>query len=84
MDRLSPFLEASNSKVLGQSIRRSTTSVVHRSRCEEGPGKNLPFLVEKKWRFPAMKTVYVGSGFATPFFIVSHQLLKNKDVSVNP
>lgn len=38
--------------------------------------QNLPFSVENKWRLLAMMTVYFGSGFAAPFFIVRHQLLK--------
>ncbi|ELV10745.1 cytochrome c oxidase subunit 7C, mitochondrial [Tupaia chinensis] len=62
--------------MLGQSIRRFTTSVGHRSHCEEGPGKNLPFSVESKWQLLVMMTLYFGSGFAAPFFIVRHQLLK--------
>uniref|UniRef100_A0A8P0PI45 Cytochrome c oxidase subunit 7C, mitochondrial n=9 Tax=Caniformia TaxID=379584 RepID=A0A8P0PI45_CANLF len=62
--------------MLGQSIRRFTTSVVRRSHYEEGPGKNLPFSVENKWRLLLMMTLYFGSGFAAPFFIVRHQLLK--------
>ncbi|KAK7828757.1 hypothetical protein U0070_006542, partial [Myodes glareolus] len=68
--------EASRRAMLGQSVRRFTTSVVRRSHYEEGPGKNLPFSVENKWRLLAMMTVYFGSGFAAPFFIVRHQLLK--------
>uniref|UniRef100_A0A8C9B9S1 Cytochrome c oxidase subunit 7C, mitochondrial n=6 Tax=Boreoeutheria TaxID=1437010 RepID=A0A8C9B9S1_PHOSS len=67
---------ASDSAMLGQSIRRFTTSVVRRSHYEEGPGKNLPFSVENKWRLLAMMTLYFGSGFAAPFYIVRHQLLK--------
>ncbi|KAM5312401.1 cytochrome c oxidase subunit 7C, mitochondrial-like [Glossophaga mutica] len=62
--------------MLGQSIGRFTTSVIHRSHYEEGPGKNLPFWVENKWQLLAVMTLYFGSGFATPFFIVRHQLLK--------
>ncbi|XP_057562843.1 cytochrome c oxidase subunit 7C, mitochondrial-like [Hippopotamus amphibius kiboko] len=62
--------------MLGQSIQRFTTSVVHRSYDEEGPRKNLPFLVENKWRLLAIMTLYFGSGFAAPFFIVRHQLLE--------
>uniref|UniRef100_A0A8C3X143 Cytochrome c oxidase subunit 7C, mitochondrial n=1 Tax=Catagonus wagneri TaxID=51154 RepID=A0A8C3X143_9CETA len=61
--------------MLGQSIQRFTTSVVRRSHYEEGPGKNLPFSVENQWWSLAM-TTYFGSGFAAPFFIVRHQLLK--------
>uniref|UniRef100_A0A8C6FHC5 Cytochrome c oxidase subunit 7C, mitochondrial n=1 Tax=Moschus moschiferus TaxID=68415 RepID=A0A8C6FHC5_MOSMO len=56
--------------MLGQSIRRFTTSVVRRSHYEEGPGKNIPFSVENKWRLLAMMTLFFGSGFAAPFFIV--------------
>uniref|UniRef100_A0A8D2CXB4 Cytochrome c oxidase subunit 7C, mitochondrial n=1 Tax=Sciurus vulgaris TaxID=55149 RepID=A0A8D2CXB4_SCIVU len=64
--------------MLGQSIRRFTTStsVVRWSHYEEGSGKNLPFSVENKWRLLVMMTLFFGSGFAAPFFIVRHQLLK--------
>ncbi|XP_047401664.1 cytochrome c oxidase subunit 7C, mitochondrial-like [Sciurus carolinensis] len=62
--------------MLGQSIQRFTTSVVCWSHYEEGPGKNLPFSVENKWRLLVMMTLFFGSGFAAPFFIVRHQLLK--------
>uniref|UniRef100_A0A2R8MZD0 Cytochrome c oxidase subunit 7C, mitochondrial n=1 Tax=Callithrix jacchus TaxID=9483 RepID=A0A2R8MZD0_CALJA len=61
--------------VLGQSIQRFTTSVVHRCHYEEDPGKNVPFTVENKRRLLAMMCLYFGSGFAAPFFIVRHQLL---------
>ncbi|XP_064126474.1 cytochrome c oxidase subunit 7C, mitochondrial-like [Loxodonta africana] len=62
--------------MLGENIRKFTTSVVCRSYCEEGPGKNLPFSVENKWRLLIMMTLYFGSGFAAPFVIVRQQLLK--------
>ncbi|XP_060009576.1 cytochrome c oxidase subunit 7C, mitochondrial-like [Lagenorhynchus albirostris] len=62
--------------MLGQSIRRFTTSVVPRSRYEEGPGKNLPFSLENKWRLLAMMALYFESGFAASFYVVRHQLLK--------
>ncbi|XP_012871287.1 PREDICTED: cytochrome c oxidase subunit 7C, mitochondrial [Dipodomys ordii] len=62
--------------MLGQSVRRFTTSVIRRAHYEHGPGKTLPFSVENKWRLLAMMTVFFGSGFAAPFFIVRHQLLK--------
>ncbi|KAG5206229.1 hypothetical protein JEQ12_017802 [Ovis aries] len=52
--------------MLGQSTRRITTSVVHQSHYEEGPGKNIPFSVENKWRLLAMMTLFFGSGFAAP------------------
>ncbi|XP_041498464.1 cytochrome c oxidase subunit 7C, mitochondrial-like [Microtus oregoni] len=66
--------------MLGQSVQRFTTSMVHHSHQEEGPGKNLPFSVENKWLLLAMMTVYFGSGFAAPFFIVRHRFLKNEDI----
>ncbi|XP_034859777.1 cytochrome c oxidase subunit 7C, mitochondrial-like [Mirounga angustirostris] len=62
--------------MLGQSIWRLTRSVVRRSHYEEGPGKNLPFSVDNNWRLLLMMTLYFGSGFAAPFFIARHQLLK--------
>ncbi|XP_023401375.1 cytochrome c oxidase subunit 7C, mitochondrial [Loxodonta africana] len=62
--------------MLGQSIRRFTTSVVRRGHYEEGPGKNLPFSVENKWWLLVKMTLFLGSGFAVPFLIVRHQLLK--------
>ncbi|XP_036599397.1 cytochrome c oxidase subunit 7C, mitochondrial-like [Trichosurus vulpecula] len=62
--------------MLGQSLRRFSTSLVCRSHYEEGLGKNLPFSMENKWRLLAMMTVFFGSGFAAPFFILRHQLLK--------
>ncbi|XP_045144565.1 cytochrome c oxidase subunit 7C, mitochondrial-like [Echinops telfairi] len=60
----------------GQSLRRFTTSVAQSSHNEEGPGKNLPFSVENKWRFRVLMAAFFGSGFAAPFFIVRHQPLK--------
>ncbi|XP_010174656.2 cytochrome c oxidase subunit 7C, mitochondrial [Antrostomus carolinensis] len=38
--------------------------------------KNLPFSVENKWRLLVLMCGFFGSGFAAPFFIVRHQLLK--------
>ncbi|XP_044910992.1 cytochrome c oxidase subunit 7C, mitochondrial-like, partial [Felis catus] len=70
------FCIASNRTVLGQSIWRFTASVVCRSHSEEGPGENLPFSVENKWWLLNMMTVYFGSGFTAPLFIVRHRLLE--------
>ncbi|XP_055989323.1 cytochrome c oxidase subunit 7C, mitochondrial-like [Sorex fumeus] len=70
------FCRTSDHAMWAQSVRRFTTSVVCRSHHEEGPGKNLPFSVQNKWQLLAMMTLYFGSGFAAPFFIVRHQLLK--------
>ncbi|XP_039767924.1 cytochrome c oxidase subunit 7C, mitochondrial-like [Ornithorhynchus anatinus] len=62
--------------MLGQSVLCFITSVVLRSLYEEGPGKNLPFSVENKWQLLAKMTLFFGSGFVAPFFIVRHHLLK--------
>ncbi|XP_044247533.1 cytochrome c oxidase subunit 7C, mitochondrial-like [Ursus americanus] len=73
---LCAFHRTSNSAVLGQSIRRVTASVVCGRHCEVGPRKNLPFSVENKWWLLIMMTLYFGSGFVAPFFIVRYELLK--------
>ncbi|XP_049734271.1 cytochrome c oxidase subunit 7C, mitochondrial-like [Elephas maximus indicus] len=58
--------------MLEQSVRRFTTSVLRRSRYEEGPGRNLRFSVEDRPQLLIMMTVHFGSGFAAPFFIGRH------------
>ena len=50
--------------------------LVRRNKYEEGPGKNIGFSVENKRRLLAMMISFFESGFAAPFFIVRHQLLK--------
>uniref|UniRef100_A0A8C8D954 Cytochrome c oxidase subunit 7C, mitochondrial n=5 Tax=Salmoninae TaxID=504568 RepID=A0A8C8D954_ONCTS len=62
--------------MLGQAVRRFTTSAVRSSHYSEGPGQNLPFSVQNKWRLLGMMVVFFGSGFAFPFVVVRHQLLK--------
>ncbi|NXT59920.1 COX7C oxidase, partial [Chaetops frenatus] len=62
--------------VLPAGPRRFAPSAIRRSHYEEGPGKNLPFSVDNKWRLLAMMCAFFGSGFGAPFLIVRHQLLK--------
>ncbi|NWT75234.1 COX7C oxidase, partial [Prunella himalayana] len=62
--------------MLSAGVRRFATSAIRRGHVEDGPGKNLPFSVDSKWRLLAMMCVFFGSGFGAPFFIVRHQLLK--------
>ncbi|XP_018425618.1 PREDICTED: cytochrome c oxidase subunit 7C, mitochondrial [Nanorana parkeri] len=63
--------------MFGQAVRRFTTSALRRGgHYGEGPGKNMPFSVENKWKLLAVMTAFVGSGFTAPFLIVRHQLLK--------
>ncbi|XP_059193492.1 cytochrome c oxidase subunit 7C, mitochondrial [Centropristis striata] len=62
--------------MLGQAVRRFTTSAIRSSHYAEGPGNNLPFSVDNKWRLFGMMLVFFGSGFAFPFIVVRHQILK--------
>ncbi|KAG6940334.1 cytochrome c oxidase subunit 7C [Chelydra serpentina] len=62
--------------MLSATVRRFATSAIRRSHYEDGPGKNIPFSVENKWRLLGLMVVFFGSGFAFPFIIVRHQLLK--------
>ncbi|KAK3514565.1 hypothetical protein QTP70_021620, partial [Hemibagrus guttatus] len=62
--------------MLGQAVRRFTTSAVRASHYAEGPGQNLPFSVENKWKLLGMMVLFFGSGFTFPFIIVRHQILK--------
>ncbi|XP_030422612.1 cytochrome c oxidase subunit 7C, mitochondrial [Gopherus flavomarginatus] len=62
--------------MLGATVRRFATSAIRRSHYEEGPGKNIPFSIENKWRLLGLMIAFFGSGFAFPFIIVRHQLLK--------
>ncbi|XP_029367099.1 cytochrome c oxidase subunit 7C, mitochondrial [Echeneis naucrates] len=62
--------------MLGQAVRRFTTSAVRAGHYAEGPGKNLPFSVDNKWRLLGMMVSFFGVGFAFPFIVVRHQLLK--------
>ncbi|XP_075788305.1 cytochrome c oxidase subunit 7C, mitochondrial [Pelodiscus sinensis] len=62
--------------MLGASVRRFATSAIRRSHYEDGPGKNIPFSVENKWRLLGLMAVFFGSGFTLPFIVVRHQLLK--------
>ncbi|XP_039398695.1 cytochrome c oxidase subunit 7C, mitochondrial [Mauremys reevesii] len=62
--------------MLGATVRRFATSAIRRSHYEDGPGKNIPFSIENKWRLLGLMVVFFGSGFTFPFIIVRHQLLK--------
>nr|XP_044995960.1 cytochrome c oxidase subunit 7C, mitochondrial-like [Jaculus jaculus] len=56
--------------MLGHSIWRFAIFVARCGHYKEGHGKTLQFSVENKWWSLAMMTVYSGSGFAAPLFIV--------------
>ncbi|XP_054843501.1 cytochrome c oxidase subunit 7C, mitochondrial-like [Eublepharis macularius] len=62
--------------MLGVSVHWFATSAMRRLHYEEGLGKNLHFSVENKWQLLGIMAVFFGSGFAFPFIIVRHQLLK--------
>ncbi|XP_043849923.1 cytochrome c oxidase subunit 7C, mitochondrial-like [Dromiciops gliroides] len=73
---------ALSSIIFGQSFCRFSTSLLHKSHHDESLGKNLPFSIENKWRLLATVTVYFGSGFAAPFHILRHQMLKKYDFPI--
>ncbi|XP_077996991.1 cytochrome c oxidase subunit 7C, mitochondrial-like [Glandiceps talaboti] len=56
--------------------RRFSTSAARLGGYPEGPGSNLPFQIKNKWRLLGVMTIFFGSGFAAPFLVVRHQLLK--------
>uniref|UniRef100_A0A3B4Y0X7 Cytochrome c oxidase subunit 7C, mitochondrial n=1 Tax=Seriola lalandi dorsalis TaxID=1841481 RepID=A0A3B4Y0X7_SERLL len=58
--------------MLGQAVRRFTTFTASSLVFLQ----NLPFSVENKWRLLGMMVLFFGSGFAFPFIVVRHQLLK--------
>jgi len=48
------------------------------------PGANLPFDVYNKKALIVKMTLYFASGFAWPYFMVRHQLLKKSGVKRKP
>ncbi|XP_029019819.1 cytochrome c oxidase subunit 7C, mitochondrial [Betta splendens] len=62
--------------MLGQAVRRFATSAVRSSHYAEGPGKNMPFNSDNKWRLLGTMVVFFGAGFLFPFIVVRHQILK--------
>ncbi|XP_063984498.1 cytochrome c oxidase subunit 7C, mitochondrial-like [Diachasmimorpha longicaudata] len=63
----------------GQLVRRFATSALRRSGHPEvgaKPGHNLPFSINNRYKLTLYFILYFGSGFATPFLIVRHQMLK--------
>ncbi|XP_077862825.1 cytochrome c oxidase subunit 7C, mitochondrial-like [Saccoglossus kowalevskii] len=65
---------------LGRMIiarRRFSTSLIRLGEhYPEGPGSNLPFKIQNKWRLLATMTLFFGSGLTAPFLLVRHQLKK--------
>ncbi|XP_076235889.1 cytochrome c oxidase subunit 7C [Calliopsis andreniformis] len=64
--------------MISQRVRTFMTSAVRRSGHEpEGfPGANLPFSINNKYGLTIKFILFFGSGFACPFLILRHQLLK--------
>jgi len=52
------------------------TSLVRQGGYTEGPGSNMPFPTKNKWVMLGVMAAFFGSGFAFPFILVRHQLLK--------
>uniref|UniRef100_UPI00358DFED7 cytochrome c oxidase subunit 7C, mitochondrial n=1 Tax=Myxine glutinosa TaxID=7769 RepID=UPI00358DFED7 len=64
-------------RMSAQFIRRFGTSMVRRVHYAEGPGQNIPFSVENKWRLLVVMSLFMGSGYFIPFFMVRYQLKKS-------
>uniref|UniRef100_A0A6B2F9Z6 Cytochrome c oxidase subunit 7C, mitochondrial n=1 Tax=Bothriechis nubestris TaxID=1766655 RepID=A0A6B2F9Z6_9SAUR len=62
--------------MLISSVRRFGTSALRRMHYEDGPGKNLPFSVDNKWKLLFGTFIFTLTGIGGPCFIVRHQLLK--------
>uniref|UniRef100_T1D5Z1 Cytochrome c oxidase subunit 7C, mitochondrial n=1 Tax=Psorophora albipes TaxID=869069 RepID=T1D5Z1_9DIPT len=57
--------------------RTGMTNLVRYSHSHGGiPGENLPFGLTNRYKLTAYFIVFLGSGLATPFFVLRHQLLK--------
>nr|XP_018917688.1 PREDICTED: cytochrome c oxidase subunit 7C, mitochondrial-like [Bemisia tabaci] len=54
----------------------ATSAAMQYKKPIHGPGSNIPFRIDNPWRLVAVFTVYCGTGFAIPYLIVRHQLLK--------
>jgi len=65
---------------VGASIRTLMTSAVRRSGDHHDvggvPGNNLPFSIKNRHKLALYMGLWLGSGFAVPFLLVRHQLLK--------
>ncbi|XP_015433824.1 PREDICTED: cytochrome c oxidase subunit 7C, mitochondrial-like [Dufourea novaeangliae] len=64
--------------MFSRQVRRFVTSAVRRSgdQPEGYPGANLPFSIKNRYALTAKFIIFFGSGFAIPYLIVRHQLLK--------
>ncbi|KAG6447248.1 hypothetical protein O3G_MSEX004875 [Manduca sexta] len=69
---LAPLARVSNK--LGRNV---VTNLVRNSHSHGGiPGENLPFDLHNRYKLTAYFILYAGSGFAAPYLICRHQLLK--------
>ncbi|XP_076300703.1 cytochrome c oxidase subunit 7C [Lasioglossum baleicum] len=64
--------------MFSRHVRTFVTSAVRRS--DHGPdtypGTNLPFSIMNRYKLTATFILFFGSGYAIPFLILRHQLLK--------
>uniref|UniRef100_A0A646QIH8 Cytochrome c oxidase subunit 7C, mitochondrial n=1 Tax=Hemiscolopendra marginata TaxID=943146 RepID=A0A646QIH8_9MYRI len=64
-----------------QSVRGFMSTAIRRSghgHHDEGgiPGNNLPFGIQNRYKLTLYFALFFGSGFAIPFLLLRHQLLK--------
>ncbi|KAF0733562.1 cytochrome c oxidase subunit 7C, mitochondrial-like [Aphis craccivora] len=53
-----------------QLMRNFSTTAVRNSHAYGGPGSNLPFDVNSKYKFTALLAVFFSTGFGLPFLMV--------------
>uniref|UniRef100_A0A4D5R9H4 Cytochrome c oxidase subunit 7C, mitochondrial n=1 Tax=Scolopendra viridis TaxID=118503 RepID=A0A4D5R9H4_SCOVI len=64
-----------------QSVRSFMSSAIRRAghgHHDDGgiPGNNLPFSITNRYKLTLYFAMFFGSGFAVPFLVLRHQLLK--------
>ncbi|XP_076653388.1 cytochrome c oxidase subunit 7C [Halictus rubicundus] len=64
--------------MFSRQLRTFVTSAVRRSdHGPEGfPSSNLPISITNRYKLTSVFVLFFGSGFALPFLIVRHQMLK--------
>ncbi|XP_025419402.1 cytochrome c oxidase subunit 7C, mitochondrial-like [Sipha flava] len=55
-----------------RAVRQFSTTAVRREHAYEGPGHNLPFDVQSKYKFTLYTALFFSSGFGLPFLMVRY------------
>ncbi|XP_031830354.1 cytochrome c oxidase subunit 7C [Nomia melanderi] len=62
--------------MFSRHVRSFVTSAIRRSEHPPEPGLFVPFSLKNKYKITAIFIIFFGSGFAAPFVILRHQMLK--------